>query len=331
MSWFYPSWHPFDAEDYFYLYNNVNKSDGILYYDTTGDLVNIPKTFYFERADSTYDLQIDDVMTNPQSSVAIITNDRINGNFKINSLKRVSSTKPPTIDIYVSGKIRKGTISKKVEKDNEVSSPNSVNFDASYNINPTRFSDGEKIGIKWSRDSATFSPEGFTDSGNNYYTYIDEGDSITFTNNWNNETVTGSNRNQDNYKYFTSGIDLDNLSEIPKISCTWTILWGYECTSYCDCDGNDAEECDTDTCEGDEGHQEWTGVLTQGLHIRNAYCAQIDKTKDIYPQAGTEVTVYSEEGNYYYCIVPVWEFNQPDGYGYYNYDCIIEKQYVAKK
>lgn len=330
MGSFIPQWHPSLAKDYFSLYNNINKKDGILYYDTTNKNISIPKTFYFNREDSTYNLQVDKVITNSNSSDATISSNKTDGNFKINTLKPDKGQSLPTIDIYVSGNIRKGGISKKVKKDNEVTSPTSVSFEASYNINPTRFSDGEIVGVNWGRGLATFDPPGFTDSGNNYYEYLEEGDYVVFKNNWNSDTIQGFNSNQNNYKYFANGIDLDNLNVIPRITCTWEILWGYECASYCECDGNDEEGCEGDSCEGDEGHQEWTGVLTAGLVIRNAYCERIDVTKTIYPTAGTEVTVYSEAGGFYYCLVPVYEYNSPDGYDYYEYDCEIDKQYVRK-
>lgn len=101
MRSFSPIWHPAYTNDYFILFNNVNKTNNILYYDSDNKFIEYPKIFTYERMSG--DFTIKKILTNEASDDPIFEPKlpSSNGIFTINKLIPDEGKGLPTIDIYV--------------------------------------------------------------------------------------------------------------------------------------------------------------------------------------------------------------------------------------
>lgn len=105
---FVPVWHPTEAKNYFTLYNNVNRTNQIVYYDTTNAFINYPKTFYYERTNSNNNYLLTKITTNTNSDNATFgaNSTSTKGNFNINKIAPNSGSSEPSIDLYCCGDIQ---------------------------------------------------------------------------------------------------------------------------------------------------------------------------------------------------------------------------------
>ena len=105
---FTPVWHPSAAGNCFTLYNNVNKTNNILYYDSTGAFISYPKVFTYNRTDSTNNFKLTKVTTNSNSDNPTYSNTlpSTSGTFTINKIAPNSGNSAPSIDLYCSGEIQ---------------------------------------------------------------------------------------------------------------------------------------------------------------------------------------------------------------------------------
>ena len=142
---FSPTWHPSVAENYFNLYNNVNKTNNILYYDTTTTFINFPKKFTYNRINSNYDLKLYNVVTNTASDNPTFSPilPQTQGTFTINKIAPDSGAQSPTIDLYFQGTI-------KYEMSWDTDYPEGVYY-GNYNatINPNTFPSTSTISINY--------------------------------------------------------------------------------------------------------------------------------------------------------------------------------------
>lgn len=105
---FTPIWHPTEAKNYFTLYNNVNKTNQIIYYDSTNAFINYPKTFYYERTNSDNNYLLTKITTNTSSDNAtfVANSTSTKGSFNINKIVPNSGATEPSIDLYCVGNIK---------------------------------------------------------------------------------------------------------------------------------------------------------------------------------------------------------------------------------
>ena len=297
---FTPSWHPSIAKNYFNLSNNVNQSNNIIYYDTTTEFINYPKTFYYKRTNSTYNFKLRNVTTNtssgnPTYSPSLPASE---GNFVIGTIVPDSGQTNPTIDLYFQGDIQKANIIVSARYDYDVPSPNVVSMGTpnfSFASNTGTFGSGQNVKVTWGRNSSnpTFSPSSFRSGGSVYY-YRYTGDKISFTTNWNSE-YKSSNLVAPSTPLEFTGPNMNTFDNIPTVYCNWEVIWDYPCSCNTDCSGYG-------TCSGYGGgsYQPWTATHLSGYYgyIRsepsfNATVVQI------YP-ISEQVTVSSKNGDWYY-------------------------------
>lgn len=305
MNYFTPTWHPTEAENYFKLYNDLNQNDdtilydnNILYYDSTTSFIETPKIFYYKRTkNDNYDLQLNSVITNTDSDNPIFspTLPATEGNFIINKIVSNSGSESPTIDLYCRGNIGKNKINVYPKVDYDVPTPSSVNIsNPQFKLDDAIFPTNSNVGVLWSvsDNTVSFNPSYFISNGNTY-TYQYEGDYISFTTNWNNETKSSTFRAPTTPLYFSPPNNLDNLSAIPTVYCNWQVNWGYVCTSYSDV-------CTSDGCSSyGTGYIPWSGTYNSGYYIRTGPGSN-------YPIAqftiqNYNVTVIDESGDWYEC------------------------------
>lgn len=105
---FTPTWHPPIAQNYFELYNDLNHTNNILYYDTTSSFINFPKVFTYNRINSSYGFQLYKVTTNTSSDNPTFNPSlpATQGTFTINKMVADSGNTSPSIDLYFKGIIQ---------------------------------------------------------------------------------------------------------------------------------------------------------------------------------------------------------------------------------
>lgn len=105
---FTPTWHPSSAQNDYRLYNDLNQTNNILYYDTTGSFINYPKVFTYKRIRNNYNFKLSKVVTNNASDDPIF-NPKLpatEGTFTINKIVADSGSVSPSIDLYFNGTIQ---------------------------------------------------------------------------------------------------------------------------------------------------------------------------------------------------------------------------------
>lgn len=262
-----PIYHPSFAKNYLQVYNNLNQNGSYLWYDSENpENIAYPSDFTLKKTSnwtSALNLRLNSVTLNSSSSLNSHTAfPTAEGGFNATLKKQGSSA--PTVDLYFRGNIAKSNINVYPEVDYTPGGPSSVTISNPYfNISPTIFPNTSNIIVSWgvSNTSVSFSPSTFSSNGNTY-TYVYEGDSITFTNNWNNESRWSDKRSpsQSDYKSFSPPSDLDSLTQIPTVYCNWQVNWGYICSSVC-------EHCDHCSNYGGSTYQSWDTRANYGYMI----------------------------------------------------------------
>lgn len=108
MNYFSPTWHPPEAKNYYNLYNDLNQTNDILYYDTTNAFINYPKIFTYKRLNNAYNFQLYKVVTNENSDDPIYSSNlpSTEGTFTINKIAPDNGYSSPFIDLYFTGMIQ---------------------------------------------------------------------------------------------------------------------------------------------------------------------------------------------------------------------------------
>ena len=297
-----PIYHPSFAKNYLQVYNNLNQNGSYLWYDSENpENIAYPSDFTLKKTsswNSTLNLRLNSVVLNSNSSLNSHTAfPTAEGSF--NATLRKQNGAAPTINLYFMGNIAKNNINVYPEVDYTPGGPSSVTISNPYfNLSPTTFPSTSNIIVSWgvSNTSVSFSPSTFFSNGNTY-TYVYEGDSITFTNSWNNESRWSDKRSpsQSDYKSFSPPSDLDSLTQIPTVYCNWQVNWGYICSSVC-------EHCNHCSDYGGSTYQPWTATHLQGYYGYVRSEPSFNATVlTIYP-ISEQVTVTSKSGDWYYII-----------------------------
>lgn len=108
MNYFSPAWHPPEAKNYYNLYNDLNQTNDILYYDTTNAFINYPKIFTYKRLNNAYNFQLYKVVTNENSDDPVYSSNlpSTEGTFTINKIAPDNGYSSPSIDLYFTGIIQ---------------------------------------------------------------------------------------------------------------------------------------------------------------------------------------------------------------------------------
>ena len=265
-----PIYHPSFAKNYLQVYNNLNQNGSYLWYDSENpENIAYPSDFTLKKTsswNSTLNFRINSVVLNSNSSLNSHTAFPT-AEGKFNATLKKQNGAAPTINLYFMGNIAKNNINVYPEVDYTPGGPSSVTISNPYfNISPTTFPNTSNIIVSWgvSNTSVSFSPSTFFSNGNTY-TYVYEGDSITFTNSWNNESRWSDKRSpsQSDYKSFSPPSDLDSLTQIPTVYCNWQVNWGYICSSVCE----HCNHCDHCSNYGGSTYQSWDTKANYGYMI----------------------------------------------------------------
>ena len=237
MSYFTPIWHPTDAKNDFTLFNNLNQTNNILYYDTTTTFIEYPKIFTFKRKDNdVYNLKLDKVVTNTNSNNPTYsqTMPATEGKFTINKIAPDDGSNAPSIDLYCSGKIIQD-IDYYLSFGSSWPSALKEAVDAGYEtqtftISNDTFPKSGYIRVKWNHGKSWVEPDYYDWNGSRYTFYI-AGDYISVTTNWNNNRISTQNASGDNNDTIKclNGYEGNN-GAVPTIYCRWGIIMGFNRT-----------------------------------------------------------------------------------------------------
>lgn len=229
---FAPVWHPTEAKNYFTLYNNVNRTNQIVYYDTTNAFINYPKTFYYERTNSNNNYLLTKITTNTNSDNATFgaNSTSTKGNFNINKIAPNSGSSEPSIDLYCSGNINVKEYYYPTfgegwpEELKNVVYANREGWD--FTITNGYFPNSGNVNVAWSHSGSYYvGPDSYEWSGSIYTFYI-AGDYISVTTNWNNSRISTQNSNGSGTLPGCNAYEANNR-EIPEITCKWELIIGF--------------------------------------------------------------------------------------------------------